>query len=170
MSEKTSTETIWLTRDAYDKLSAELEDLSGPGRAEVSAKIASAREEGDLRENGGYHAAREEQAQQEARIRQLEDMLRRAQVGGDAPSNSDEIAPGSKVTIAFFGDESDTETFLLGSREVLNLGDVTDSVYSPQSPLGAAVLGRRRGDEVSYETPNGKTISVTIVSVEPYQS
>lgn len=169
MSENTSTEEIWLTRDAYEKLSAELENLSGPGRAEVAAKIAQAREEGDLRENGGYHAAREEQAQQEARIRQLEDMLRRAMVG-DAPANTDEVGPGSKVTIAFFGDESDTETFLLGSREVLNLDGIQDNVYSPQSPLGMAILGQRAGDEVSYETPNGKSINVTIVSVEPYQS
>jgi transcription elongation factor GreA len=169
MSENTSTETIWLTRDAYDKLTAELENLSGPGRAEVSAKIAAAREEGDLRENGGYHAARDEQAQQEARIRQLDDMLRRAKVG-QAPASTDEVAPGSKVTIAFFGDESDTETFLLGSREVLNLDGIEHNVYSPQSPLGAAVVGRHKGDEAEYETPNGKTISVTVLDAEPYQS
>jgi transcription elongation factor GreA len=169
MSENTSTETIWLTRDAYDKLSTELESLSGPGRADVSAKIAAAREEGDLRENGGYHAARDEQAQQEARIRQLDDMLRRAKVG-QAPAGADEVAPGSKVTIAFFGDKSDTETFLLGSREVLSLDGIEYNVYSPQSPLGAAVVGHHKGDKVEYETPNGKTISVTILDAEPYQS
>ena len=76
-----ATQTIWLTQDAYDKLQGELEQLSGPGRADVTAKIAAARDEGDLRENGGYHAAREEQGKQEARIRQLKDMLRRAEVG-----------------------------------------------------------------------------------------
>jgi transcription elongation factor GreA len=168
MSENTSTETIWLTQDAYDKLAAELDHLSGPGRAEVTAKIAAAREEGDLRENGGYHAAREEQGQQEARIRQLTDMLRRAQVG-EAPANSDEVAPGMQVTIAFFGDESDTETFLLGSREVLGLDESQDAVYSPQSPLGAAILGKKPGDEVSYNAPNGKPITVTILKVEAYQ-
>jgi transcription elongation factor GreA len=168
MSENTSTETIWLTQDAYDKLAAELDHLSGAGRAEVTAKIAAAREEGDLRENGGYHAAREEQGQQEARIRQLTDMLRRAQVG-EAPANSDEVAPGMQVTIAFFGDESDTETFLLGSREVLGLDESQDAVYSPQSPLGAAILGRKPGDEVSYNAPNGKPITVTIRKVEAYQ-
>jgi transcription elongation factor GreA len=166
MSENTSTETIWLTQDAYDKLTAELDHLSGAGRAEVTAKIAAAREEGDLRENGGYHAAREEQGQQEARIRQLTDM-RRAKVG-EAPKNSDEVAPGMQVTIAFFGDESDTETFLLGSREVLGLDESQDSVYSPQSPLGSAILGKHPGDEVSYQAPNGKPISVTIIKVQPY--
>ena len=162
-----ATQTIWLTQDAYDKLQSELEQLSGPGRADVSARIAAAREEGDLRENGGYHAAREQQGQQEARIRQLTDMLRRAEVG-EAPSNSDEVAPGTLVTIAFDGDESDTDTFLLGSREVLGLDDVDTNVYSPQSPLGTAILGKSKGDEATYEAPNGKKINVTIVKVQPY--
>src|SRR5919199_4035742 len=162
-----ATQTIWLTQDAYDKLQAELEQLSGPGRADVSARIAAAREEGDLRENGGYHAAREEQGKQEARIRQLTDMLRRAEVG-DAPTNTDTVAPGTRVTIAFDGDESDTDTFLLGSREVLGLDDVDTNVYSPQSPLGAAILGRSKGDEASYTAPNGRTINVTVVKVEAY--
>ena len=71
-------EVIWLTQEAYDKLQSELDQLSGPGRAEVAAKIAAAREEGDLKENGGYHAAREEQGQQEARIRQLTELLNNA--------------------------------------------------------------------------------------------
>ena len=74
------TET-WLTQDLYDKLQAELADLSGPVREEIKRRIAAAREEGDLKENGGYHAAREEQGKLEGRIRQLEDMLRRAEVG-----------------------------------------------------------------------------------------
>ncbi|SEQ95600.1 transcription elongation factor GreA [Microlunatus flavus] len=162
-----ATQTIWLTQDAFDKLQSELEQLSGPGRADVSARIAAAREEGDLRENGGYHAAREEQGKQEARIRQLTDMLRRAEVG-EAPSNTDQVAPGTLVTIAFDGDESDTDTFLLGSREVLGLDDVDTNVYSPQSPLGSAILGKSKGDEASYAAPNGKQINVTIVKVEPY--
>jgi len=165
-----STETIWLTKDAYEKLRAELEHLTTEGRAEVTARIAAARDEGDLRENGGYHAAREEQGQQEARIRQLQDMLRRAEVG-EAPANSKEIAPGSEVTIAFDGDKSDTERFLLGSREVLGVDDSLRDiqVYSPQSPLGSAILGLKVGDEASYTAPNGKTISVTIVKVKPYK-
>ncbi|QDP97915.1 transcription elongation factor GreA [Microlunatus elymi] len=168
MSENTSTETIWLTQDAYDKLAAELDHLTGAGRAEVAAKIAAAREEGDLRENGGYHAARDEQGQQEARIRQLTDMLRRAKVG-EALADSDEVAPGMEVTIAFFGDASDTETFLLGSREVLGLDDA-QNVYSPQSPLGSAILGKRPGDEVTYQAPNGKPIEVTVLKVQPFKS
>ena len=169
MSE-TATHTIWLTQEAYDKLQGELDHLSTEGRAVVSQKIARAREEGDLRENGGYHAAREEQGVQEARIRQLSDMLRRAQVG-DSPTNADEVAPGTQVTIAFDGDESDTDTFVLGSRELLGLDDSVDTnVYSPQSPLGTAILGRKTGETASYAAPNGRSINVTVVKVEPFTS
>lgn len=164
MSENTR-DVIWLTQDAFDKLTEELDYLKGEGRAKVSAKIGAAREEGDLSENGGYHAAREEQGQMEARIRQLEDMLRDAQVGSGSPA-SDEVAPGMLVTVAFGGDLDDTDTFLLGSREVLGLDDAVDvAVYSPQSPLGAAVIGAKKGDDVSYVAPNGRTISVTVVEV-----
>jgi transcription elongation factor GreA len=168
MSEN-ATQTVWLTQEAYDKLQSELEQLSGPGRAEIASKIAAARDEGDLRENGGYHAAREIQGQQEARIRQLIDMLRRAKVGEPA-AIPDEVVPGSRVTVAFDGDESDTDTFVLGSRELLGLDVGVDAanVYSPQSPLGAAILGRRPGDAVSYVAPNGRSINVTVVKVEPF--
>ena len=137
----------------------------------MTAKIAAARDEGDLKENGGYHAAREEQGKQEARIRQLTDMLRRAEVG-DAPTNTDQVAPGTQDTIAFDGDESDTDTFVLGSRELLGMVDSADTtnVYSPQSPLGAAIMGKKQGDAVSYVAPNGRSINVTVVKVEPFHS
>lgn len=159
---------IWLTQDAYDKLVAELDHLKKVTRPEISAKIASAREEGDLSENGGYHAAREEQGQIENRIAQLDQMLRVAQVGS-APTNADEVTVGVEVTVAYFGDLDDTETFLLGSREMLGLDETLEvHVFSPQSPLGAAVLGRARGDELSYLTPNGKEIPITIMDVRPF--
>ncbi len=164
-----NTETIWLTQDAFDKLAEELEHLKSEGRQEVSARIAQAREEGDLSENGGYHAAREEQGQMEGRIAQLEDILRYAEVG-DAPSNPDEVGVGTMVTVAYFGDLDDTETFLLGSREMLGIDDSVDThVFSPQSPLGAAVLGRSKGEDVTYLAPNGKQIKVTIVTVEGFK-
>ena len=115
-------ETVWLTRDAFEKLSNELDHLKTHGRPEVAAKIAAAREEGDLSENGGYHAARDEQGQMEGRIAQLEQMLRTAQVG-DAPADPNEVCVGTLVTIAYFDDEDDTETFLLGSREMLALDE-----------------------------------------------
>ena len=160
---------VWLTQEAHDRLRAELDQLVA-GRPAMAAEINARREEGDLRENGGYHAAREEQGVQEARIRQLTDMLRRAQVG-DSPTNADEVAPGTQVTIAFDGDESDTDTFVLGSRELLGLDDSVDTnVYSPQSPLGSAILGKKKGDAVSYVAPNGRTINVTVIGIEPFHS
>lgn len=167
MSENTE-QVVWLTPEARDKLTEELEYLKGEGRQVVSARIASAREEGDLKENGGYHAAREEQGQQELRIRQLEDMLRKAQVG-EAPAGGGKVSPGSQVTVAFDGDQSDTDTFVLGSRELLGLDERMDvNVYSPQSPLGTAILGKRKGDDASYQTPNGKSVNVTIMAIEAY--
>ncbi|SHJ73368.1 transcription elongation factor GreA [Tessaracoccus bendigoensis DSM 12906] len=165
MSE-TSADVVWLTQEAYDKLEAELNELKTVGRPNVSARIAAAREEGDLSENGGYHAAREEQGQMEGRIRQLEDLLRRAKVG-QAEGASDEVAPGKLVTVAYDGDDDDTDTFLLGSREVLATDNsVEHSVYSPQSPLGAAVLGAKVGSEVRYTAPNGKELMVVVVKVD----
>ncbi len=109
---QTSEDVTWLTQEAYTKLKDELEYLSGPARAEITVKIAAAREEGDLRENGGYHAAKEEQGKQELRIRQLTQLLEKAKVG-EAPASADgAVAPGMVVTIAFDGDEDDTTTFL----------------------------------------------------------
>jgi transcription elongation factor GreA len=136
-------------------------------RAEITARIAAAREEGDLSENGGYHAAREEQGKNEARIRQLEDRLRRAEVG-DKPADDGLVEEGMKVTVRFAGD-ADTETFLLGSRELLTMDSAVDlDVYSPTSPLGAAILDKRVGDQASYEAPNGSTITVEIVDATPF--
>ena len=160
-------EAIWVTQEAYERLEAELEHLRGEVRANITAKIAQAREEGDLSENGGYHAAREEQGKNEARIRQLEDRLRRAQIG-ERPADDGLVEAGMKVTIRFEGD-ADTETFLLGSRELLSMDSAVDlDVYSPTSPLGAAISGKSVGDTASYETPTGKTISVEIVDAVPF--
>src|SRR4051794_40027056 len=148
--------TIWLTQEAFDKLQTELANLRGPARSAVVARISAAREEGDLKENGRYHAAREEQGKVEARIRQLEDMLRRAE-GGETPAADGVGEPGMKVTYKFDdGDDDEAETILLGGRE---MGDTTDlPVCSPQSPLGFAIIGHKKGETVSYEAPNGKTL------------
>ena len=154
-------DTVWLTQEAYDKLREEYDHLVDEGRPAVSRKIAQAREEGDLSENGGYHAAREEQGQMEARIRQLKQLLDTAHVG--TPTASDEVGPGSKVTIAFDGDEDDTDTFLLGSRELIGVTDTDIEVFSPQSPLGAAIVGAKKGQKVSYTAPTGATINVTVL-------
>ena len=104
---QTSENVTWLTQEAYNQLKAELDHLSGPARTEIAAKIAAAREEGDLRENGGYHAAKEEQGKQELRVRQLTQLLENAKVG-EAPAADGAVAPGMVVTIAFDGDKDDT--------------------------------------------------------------
>ncbi len=159
--------TTWLTQDAFDQLTAELAYLKGDGRREIAAKIAHAREEGDLSENAGYHAAREEQGHQEARIQVLTAMLENVQVG-QAPGEADEVKPGNRVTIYYDGDPDDEDTFILGSREMVGTDtSVHEEVFSPQSPLGAAVVGARVGDTVSYPTPAGQRVEVTIVATEP---
>ena len=157
---------VWLSQAKYDALQAELEELRGPGRTSVVQKVSDARDEGDLKENGGYHAAREELGKLDGRIAQLEDMLKRAQVG-ETPSANGVVGPGMVVTYRFVGDDED-EKFLLGAREMK--GDEDDlEVYSPQSPLGAAINGKKKGDTVEYVAPNGKTLKVEIVAAVPYE-
>ncbi|MCW2788318.1 MAG: transcription elongation factor GreA [Aeromicrobium sp.] len=167
MTQPTETDTIWVTQEAYDRLQQELQHLKGDVWADITAKISAARDEGDLKENGGYHAAREEQGKTKARIDQLESMLRRAEVG-DKPADDGLVEAGMIVTIRFEGDD-DTEQFLLGSRELLSMdSSVEIDVYSPTSPLGSALMGKSPGDTVSYETPNGKSITVEVVAAKPY--
>lgn len=155
--------TQWLTQEAHDRLAAELEHLSTTGRAEIAKRIEAAREEGDLKENGGYHAAKDEQGKIEARIRTLTELLRTAVVG-EPPTAHGVVEPGTVITATIFGDE---ERFLLGNREIV--GDASDiDVYSEASPLGQAIIGAKVGETVSYVAPNGKTIEVTIVDVATY--
>jgi transcription elongation factor GreA len=154
-------QTTWLTQEAYDRLSAELEEAKGPKRAEIVARIEAAREEGDLRENGGYHAAKDEQGKLEARIRQLTQLLRDAQVG-EAPTSAGVAGPGMVVKIRY--DDGDEEDFLIGSRE----DKAALPVYSANSPLGLALTGAKVGDRVSYELPKGGSMTVELLSAEPY--
>ncbi|GAA1900113.1 transcription elongation factor GreA [Lapillicoccus jejuensis] len=158
----TDTATNYLTQEAHDRLTAELARLSGEGRSEIAKRIEAAREEGDLKENGGYHAAKEEQGKMEARIRQLTQLLENATVG-EPSTPSGVVGPGMLVTVEMFGDE---ETFLLGSREIKDGDDL--EVFSEKSPLGAAINGAKVGDTVSYQTPAGKTVEVTVKKAEAY--
>jgi transcription elongation factor GreA len=156
------TSITWLTQEAYDRRKAELDLLAGEGRLEIAKKIEAAREEGDLKENGGYHAAKEEQGKIEARIRVLTELLRNASVG-DAPESHGVVEPGTVITANILGDKS---VFLLGSREIV--GDSDLDVYSEGSPLGTAILGHKIGDKISYTAPNGKSIDVEIVDVQTF--
>jgi transcription elongation factor GreA len=156
-------QATWLSQDAYDRLDAELKQLID-ARPVIAAEINARREEGDLKENGGYHAAREEQGKQEGRIRYLQEFLRTAVVS-EAPMAT-AVAAGTVVTIYFDDDADDTETFLLGSREISATTALT--VYSPESAVGRAIMGAKAGDTVSYTAPSGASIKVTVVRFEPF--
>ena len=160
----TTPEVTWLTQEAYDRLQDELAERSGARRAEITKRIELAREEGDLKENGGYHAAKEEQGKNEARVRQLQHLLEHSRIGVPDAAD-DEVAHGKVVTIRFV-DLDEEETFLLGSRE--EAAHASIEVYSPTSPLGQAVLGLTIGQQASYALANGKEMRVEIVSVAPY--
>ncbi len=156
------TDHTWLTLDAANRLRAELADLEGPRFADIVKKIEAARAEGDLKENGGYHAAREEQGKIVGRIRQLKHMLENAHIGTPPESESGVVGLGMVVKIEMAGDEM---VFLLGSREIAS-GDI--EVYSEKSPLGSAILGAKIGEKVNYETPSKKVFVVTILEASPY--
>jgi transcription elongation factor GreA len=149
-----------LSPTAHARLKAELELLTGEGRIEIANKIETARALGDLSENGDYHAAKDQQGQMEARIRQLQSILLDAKVVDDAASDGS-VGVGSVVEIRFSG-EDDTERYLVGHIEERH---DTYEVVSPGSPLGAALVGKAPGDKASYAV-NGNSIDVEIVSVE----
>ena len=152
---------VELSQTAHDRLKAEHDDLVTRGRIDIARKIETARELGDLSENGDYHAAKEEQGKMEARIRQLTQLLETAVIG-ETPADDGVVEPGMVVTVDMFGDE---ETFLLGSREIT---DDSMHVFSEKSPIGAAVNGAKVGDVVSYEAPNGKSVEVKVLATKPY--
>lgn len=151
---------VLLTQDAYDKLKEELTYREGEYRDEITQRIAAARAEGDLSENGGYQAAREEQGKNEGRINELIVKLRNAQIM-QAPK-AGTVGNGSVVTIEIAGNEM---TYVLGSRDIAVATEY--DVISPESPIGAAIEGHKAGDEVTYEAPNGRKITVTIKDAKP---
>ncbi|GAA3442252.1 transcription elongation factor GreA [Planomonospora venezuelensis] len=163
MADSHNESVTWLTQEAYDRLKAEFEYLSGPGRVDIAKKIEAAREEGDLKENGGYHAAKDEQGKMEARIFHLRQILDSAKVG-EAPRTEGVVGPGMTVTVRFEGDEEEV-AFLLASRE--ESGAPID-VYSPKSPLGAAINGKKIGEKATYTMPNGRSNTVEILEAVPY--
>jgi len=152
----------FLLQSARDRLISELDDLSTRGREEIAKRIELAREEGDLKENGGYHAAKEEQGKMEARIRTLQHILKDAQVS-EPPVSKGVVEPGTIVVAIVAGDK---EEFLLGSAE--NAAVVDIDVRSEVSPLGAAIIGMRVGDVSSFVAPSGRDIEVTIKDVKTY--
>lgn len=153
---------VLLTQEAYDKLQSELEYRQGSYREEIIQRIATARAEGDLSENGGYQAAREEQGKNEGRINELTVKLRNAKIL-KAPA-AGTVGNGSLVTVELDGEEVQ---YVLGSRDIAVATDY--EVISPESPIGAAIMGAKSGDEVSYTVPSGAEITVKIKAAEPLQ-
>ena len=153
----------WITQAAYDRLADELEYLMTVARDDIAKRIQAAREEGDLKENGGYHAAKDEQGLIEARIDRINTILATSEVG-EAPQSHGIVEQGVVVKVSLRGEETE---FLLGSAEIGEGSDIT--VYSPTSPMGAAIMGKKIGEEVSFFAPNGKTIEVKILDVRTFQ-
>lgn len=162
-----SVDKQYITPETKAKLEEELNALIAH-RPAVAAEINERREEGDLKENAGYDAAREMQDQEEARIKQISELL--ANSTTEREGIIEGVANvGSVVHVYYDGDENDKETFLIGTRAGASENRDLET-YSEQSPLGAAILGAQEGDTRQYTAPNGSVISVTVVSAEPYNS
>lgn len=166
------TESLLLTQAAFDRLKDELERLITVERHEIAKRIQDAREEGDLKENGGYHAAKEEQGKIEARINRLEEMLATAEIGS-ADASDGIVKQGLMVSCKLNGRPAE---FFLGSHEIFEgtkfeeqIEDGDLDVYSPDSPIGKVVMGTKVGDVVSFNAPNGKEISVEILAVSNFE-
>ena len=150
--------TTKLSRNAYDRLKAEFDDLVGRGKIDIARRIEAARELGDLSENGDYHAAKEEQGKMDMRMRQLLSIIESAEIVETIDTST--VSEGSVVEIRYDGDDT-TETYLLGSIEERRDGLV---VMSAQSPLGSALIGHKIGDTVEYQAPGGR-LKVEVVSI-----
>ena len=149
-----------LTPETYARLQAELEDLTTRGRVEIAQAIESARALGDLSENGDYHAAKDTQGKMESRIRQLQALLKNAEVVEAVDTSDGTVTQGVVVTLRYEGDET-TQDYFVGSIEERR-GDMP--VVSPSAPLGQALLGKVVGDTVDYEAPGG-VLRVEVVKV-----
>jgi len=152
-------QTHHLSQNAYDRLKAEHDELTTVGRVDIARKIEAARELGDLKENGDYHAAKDFQGLMEARIRQLASMIENAEIvegtGGDV------VEPGSVVELRYEGDD-DTDTYFYGSVEERG---IEHDIISAGSPLGKAIVGKKPGDKVDFASPTGATLTVEVVAI-----
>ncbi|MFM8944404.1 MAG: transcription elongation factor GreA [Actinomycetota bacterium] len=157
--------TATLTLDAYRRLKEEVEDLKGRGRIDIAEKLRIAREHGDLRENADYDAAKNEQGLMEARIRHIEGMLRDPEIV-ERGAVSDEVGPGMLVTLRPLDDDDpEDEVYLLalsGEERAPGVRTVTTN-----SPLGSTIVGRKVGDEITYEAPGG-AFRYRVVAFEPH--
>ena len=151
--------THHLSQAAFDRLKAEHDELTTVGRVDIARKIEAARELGDLKENGDYHAAKDHQGQMEARIRQLASMVENCEIV-EAGAN-DTVEPGAVVELRYEGDD-DTELYFYGSVEERG---IEHDIISPRSPLGEALVGKKPGERVDFASPTGATLTVEVVSI-----
>ena len=152
-------QTHHLSQKAYDRLKAEYDELTTVGRVDIARKIEAARELGDLKENGDYHAAKDHQGHMEARIRQLASMLDNAEIVEG--SDGEIVEPGTVVQLRYEGDD-DVDTYFYGSVEERG---IEHDIISPRSPLGEALVGRKVGDRVEFDSPAGATLKVEVVAI-----
>lgn len=157
MSEK----PVYLTRDGRAKLEAELEELTTNGRKEAAARINAAKELGDISESGEYEDAKNQQAHLEGRIREVKAILARAQLIDEENGQSNEVRVGSKVTVRVEGEDEDETWSIVGSAEA----KPREGKISNESPLGASLLGKRKGQKVAVQTPSGQ-MKLTIVKIQ----
>ena len=152
-------QTYPLSQAAFDRLKAEHDELTTVGRVEIARKIEAARELGDLKENGDYHAAKDFQGHMEARIRQLAVMIENAEIVEGI--DGEVVEPGAVVELRYEGDD-DCEKYFFGSVEERG---IEHDIISPRSPLGQAIVGKKPGDKVDFESPSGATLTVEVVSI-----
>lgn len=156
-----SNNPVYLTQEGYNKLREELDYLVNVRRREIAQQIAEAKAEGDLRENAGYDEAKNAQAFVEGRIRELEAKTRNAKIIDDTESPSDKVALGRKVVVQEVGTSDEESYVIVGSTEA----DPRNGRISNESPIGKALMGKRKGATVSVSTPGG-TIDFKILRVE----
>ena len=149
----------WLSQEAYDRLKDELDQLKTEGRERMAAEIEEARSHGDLKENAEYHAAKDEQGKMEARIRQLDELIRTAKIG--EPDDTEVVRPGLVVEVEVDGD---LEVYFLGSREDHH---EEHDILSAESPMGQAITGAAPDETVTFSTPTGVSIEVTVKDIRP---
>lgn len=155
------TKKVEVTREGYDRLTAELKELTEEKRPQIIEAVAEARSHGDLRENAAYDAARQDQAMIEKRIQELEGMLRNVSIleANHSSDGSGVIRVGSVVTVDFDGE--DEEYKIVGAIEA----KPSEGMISNESPIGRVLMGKKAGDRAVVETPGGRT-SLTIKAVE----
>jgi transcription elongation factor GreA len=156
-----SDKPAYLTREGRAKLEAELEELTTNGRRQVAERIGAAKELGDISESGEYEDAKNQQAHLEGRIREVKSILSRAQIIDDESAQGNEVRVGSKVTVRMDGENDDETWSIVGSAEA----KPREGKISNESPLGSALLGKRRNQKVTVNTPSG-TMKLTILKIQ----